>query len=284
MSPADARTLFASPSDRHADAVWDGLRREAEHVLRAEPALATLVVAQVLAPPRFETALARRLAQALGGQPLPVELLDGLFEAILSEDPAISRAARADLRAVVDRDPASGRLLEPFLFFKGFAAVTAHRFAHHLWRRGRRDLALLLQSRSSQQFQVDIHPAATLGQGIFVDHATGLVVGETAVIEDNVSLLQNVTLGGSGIAHGRRHPTLRTGVMVGAGARILGAVEIGAYSKVAAGSVVTTDVPAHSTAVGVPARILVGTAPANPAAEMDQMLTERDYAASSYVI
>lgn len=284
MSPADARDLFATRAERHADPVWDGLRREAELVLRGEPALATLVVSLVLAPASFEAALARRLAQALGGHPLPAELLDGLFEGILTEIPALGRAARADLRAVVDRDPASGRLLEPFLFFKGFAAVATHRFAHHLWQGGRRDLALLLQSRSSQQFQTDIHPAARLGQGIFVDHATGLVVGETVVIEDNVSLLQNVTLGGSGTSHERRHPTLRTGVMVGAGARILGPVEIGAYSKVAAGSVVTTDVPAHSTAVGVPARILIGSAPANPAVEMDQMLTDGDYAASSYVI
>lgn len=207
MTHAAARDVFSvRAAGRGADAVWHNLRREAEIVLRGEPALATLVVSAILAPPSFEAALARRLAQALGGGSLPADLVAGLFEQVLAGDAAIGRAARADLRAVVDRDPASGRLLEPFLFFKGFAAIETHRLAHRLWRDGRRDLAFLLQSRASAQFQTDIHPAAQLGQGIFLDHATGLVVGETALIEDNVSLLQNVTLGGSGTAHGRRHP------------------------------------------------------------------------------
>lgn len=267
------------------DVVWKKLRREAEGALKAEPTLSALLYAAILDRASLEEAVAYRLALRLESDMLPSELLSATFLRILEADLSIGLAFRADLMAVVERDPASGRLLDPFLFFKGFAAIQTHRFAHWLWSHGRIDLALLLQSRASELFQTDIHPAATFGRGIFIDHATGVVIGSTAVLEDDVSLLQNVTLGGSGVTKGaRRHPTIRTGVMIGAGAKVLGAVEIGAYSKVAAGSVVTIDVPEHATAVGVPVRIIVGTAPENPAKAMDQSIDEAAYNGFTYMI
>lgn len=249
-----------------------------------EPALTSLLVSTVLEQPDLATALASRLGQRLAGDELPSEMIARTVLKAIDADPIILDAVHADLKAVVERDPASGRLIEPFLFFKGFSAIETHRVAHHLWFAGRRDMALVLQSRSSSVFQTDIHPGATIGQGIFIDHATGVVIGETAEIEDEVSILQDVTLGGTGTHTGKRHPTIRTGVMIGAGAQIFGPVEIGAYSKIAAGSLVTTSVPAHSTAVGTPARIILGDAPDNPARNMDQMLTERDYSAFTWVI
>ena len=154
-----------------------------------------------------------------------------------------AEAARADLSAVVERDPASGRLLEPFLFFKGYAAIQTHRLTHWLWNAGKRDIALYLQSRSSEIFQTDIHPGAQIGKGVFLDHATGFVAGETVVIEDNVSILHGVTLGGTGTEKTDRHPKIRTGVLIGAGAQVIGNIEIGAYSRIAAGSFVTQPVP-----------------------------------------
>ena len=181
---------------------------------------------------------------------------------------------RADTAAVAERDPATTRLIEPFLFYKGYAAIQTHRFAHCLWTRDKRDMALYLQSRSSEVFHTDIHPAAMFGNGIFLDHATGFVAGETVLIEDNVSILHGVTLGGSGTQKGQRHPKVRTGVLIGAGAQILGPIEIGAFSKIAAGSLVTKSVPPRSTAVGVPARIIEGAGSENPAESMNQALAE----------
>lgn len=266
------------------DLFWHRLRSEADEVMRREPALTGLVTSSILEQPDFASALAYRLGQRLAGGELPAEVIARVALRAVEADSGILDGAYADLKAVVERDPASGRLIEPFLFFKGFAAIETHRIARHLWLAGRRDMALLMQSRASSAFQVDIHPGARLGRGIFIDHATGVVIGETAEIDDEVSILQDVTLGGTGTHRGKRHPTIRTGVMIGAGAQIFGPVEIGAYSKIAAGSLVTTAVPAHSTAVGTPARIIVGEAPANPARSMDQMLSERDYAAFTWVI
>lgn len=266
------------------DLYWHRLRAEAESAMAREPALTSLLVSTILDQPDLATALATRLGQRLAGDELSSEMIARLVLKVADAEPSILDAVHADLKAVVERDPASGRLIEPFLFFKGFAAIETHRVANHLWRAGRRDMALVLQSRSSSVFQTDIHPGATVGQGIFIDHATGVVIGETVEIEDEVSILQDVTLGGTGTHTGKRHPTIRTGVMIGAGAQIFGPVEIGAYSKIAAGSLVTTAVPAHSTAVGTPARIILGDAPDNPARNMDQMLTERDYSAFTWVI
>jgi serine O-acetyltransferase len=191
---------------------------------------------------------------------------------------------RADIAAVVDRDPACDRFIEPFLYFKGFHAIQAHRVAHWLWTNDHRDFALYLQSRSSDVFQTDIHPAAPFGRGIFLDHATGLVVGATAVVEDDVSILQNVTLGGTGKEAGDRHPKIRRGAMIGAGAKVLGNIEIGACARVAAGSVVLRPVAANTTVAGVPARV-VGTADcAEPARTMDQILHDLSYDSFAYTI
>jgi serine O-acetyltransferase len=274
----------ASGRSAAIDLYWHRLRSEAEAAMAREPALTSLLVSTILEQPDLASALAYRLGQRLAGDELSAEMIARTVLKVIDAEPTILAAAHADLKAVVERDPASARLIEPFLFFKGFSAIETHRVAHHLWLAGRRDMALVLQSRSSSVFQTDIHPGATIGQGIFIDHATGVVIGETAEIDDEVSILQDVTLGGTGTHTGKRHPTIRTGVMIGAGAQIFGPVEIGAYSKIAAGSLVTTAVPAHSTAVGTPARIVLGDAPANPARNMDQMLTERDYSAFTWVI
>ncbi|MFC6049076.1 serine O-acetyltransferase, partial [Methylobacterium hispanicum] len=219
------------------DPVWSRLRSEAEAVLREEPQLASLMVANILNHETLEGAVAHRVAHRLGHPALPAELIaHGFFEA-LRDDPRIGEAFRADIVAVMDRDPATFRAIEPVLYFKGFHAIQAHRLAHHYWTAGRRDLALYMQSRSSEVFQCDIHPAARIGRGIFLDHATGVVVGSTAVIEDDVSILHAVTLGGTGKQGADRHPKIRRGVMIGAGAKILGNIEVGACARVAAGSV-----------------------------------------------
>ncbi|MDB5544610.1 MAG: cysE, partial [Hyphomicrobiales bacterium] len=177
--------------------------------------------------------------------------------------------------AVADRDPACTRVIEPVLYFKGFHALQTHRLAHWMWMRGRKDFALYLQSRSSEVFQTDVHPAARIGKGIFLDHATGLVVGSTAVIEDDVSLLQDVTLGGTGKETGDRHPKIRHGVLIGAGAKILGNIEVGHCARVAAGSVVLAPVPHNKTVAGVPARVVGEAGCAEPARSMDQILADK---------
>jgi serine O-acetyltransferase len=194
---------------------------------------------------------------------------------LVNADPGMSAGFQADLIAVIDRDPACKRIIEPLLYFKGFHALQTHRMAHALWKKGRTDLALYLQSRSSEVFQTDINPEARIGQGVFLDHATGLVIGQTAVIEDDVSILQDVTLGGTGKETGDRHPKIRRGVLIGAGAKVLGNIEVGHCARVAAGSVVLQDVPHNTTVAGVPARI-VGTAGcAEPARTMDQILADK---------
>jgi serine O-acetyltransferase len=265
------------------DTVWQRLRADAEAGLGDSPALAALY-RQILDARTFEQALVHRLAGILGDGFLPAEALGSILLNQVHAEPSIGIGMRADALAVVERDPATSRIIEPFLFYKGYAAIQTHRFAHCLWTRGKRDLALFLQSRSSEVFHTDIHPAAMFGNGIFLDHATGFVAGETVLIEDNVSILHGVTLGGSGAHKGQRHPKVRTGVLIGAGAQILGPVEIGAYSKVAAGSLVTKHVPPRSTAVGVPAKIIEGTAGENPAESMNQALAEGSYEAFNYTI
>ncbi|MGO9172457.1 MAG: serine O-acetyltransferase EpsC [Rhodomicrobium sp.] len=265
------------------DAVWPRLRAEAKRALDSDPFLASLYYA-ILATPSFEHALIHTLASRLSCPSLPAGSLARVLLEPVRWDASISAAARADVTAAVARDPASSRLLEPFLFFKGFAAIETHRLAHWLWNNGERGAALFLQSRSSEVFHTDIHPAAQFGKGIFLDHATGFVAGETVIVEDDVSILHGVTLGGSGIAKGERHPKIRTGVLIGAGAQILGNIEIGAFSKIAAGSLVTQSVPPRCTAVGVPARIIQGAGSANPAQSMDQRLAEGTYESFTYVI
>ena len=216
-----------------------------------------------------------RVAARLAHQDVPSDLIRQAFADFVAEDPSFSEAFHQDLIAVVDRDPACTRLIEPILYFKGFHAIQAHRLAHALWRAGRHDFALYLQSRSSAVFQTDIHPAARIGKGVFLDHATGLVVGSTAVIEDNVSMLQDVTLGGTGKEMGDRHPKVRHGVLIGAGAKILGNIEIGHCARIAAGSVVLHPVPNNKTVAGVPAKIVGEAGCAEPARTMDQILAAK---------
>lgn len=253
------------------DPVWTRVRTEAEEMVRREPALAGFVLSTILHQPTLEMAVAQRVSSRLDHPDLSADLIRQAFEELHAAEPELSGWLRADIMAVVDRDPACNRAIEPILYFKGFQALQAHRLAHWLLGQGRRDFALYLQSRVSNVFQVDINPAAPVGKGVFLDHATGLVVGETAVIEDNVSILQGVTLGGTGKEHGDRHPKIRHGVLIGAGAKILGNIEVGCCARVAAGSVVLQPVPAHTTVAGVPARV-VGTAGcAEPARAMDQL-------------
>ena len=267
------------------DTLWRVLRTEAESVCAREPALATLVLTAVLGRDDFESAVACRVASRLAGRDLREPVLADALLSALASDPGIGAAMRADILAVIERDPAADRLIEPFLYFKGFHAIQAHRFAHWLWANGRTDLALYLQSQSSRVFQTDIHPAARIGRGIFLDHATGLVVGATSVIEDDVSILQDVTLGGTGKDIGDRHPKIRRGVLIGSGAKILGNIEVGARSRVAAGSVVLRAVPPDTTVAGVPAKP-VGPAggQGEPARHMDQILGEIAYRSFDYVI
>jgi serine O-acetyltransferase len=268
---------------RPDETTWSRLRTEAAQELMSEPALAPLYEG-ILASGSFEDALARSLVKRLSHPSVPAEELKNMLLEPLLTDGSVAEAARADLSAVVERDPASDRLLEPFLFFKGYAAIQTHRLTHWLWNAGKRDIALYLQSRSSEIFQTDIHPGAQIGKGVFLDHATGFVAGETVVIEDNVSILHGVTLGGTGTEKIDRHPKIRTGVLIGAGAQIIGNIEIGAYSRIAAGSFVTQPVPPRCTAVGVPARILKGAGTDNPAQTMDETLAQGTYESFTYVI
>ncbi|HHN67634.1 MAG TPA: serine O-acetyltransferase [Thermopetrobacter sp.] len=241
---------------RALDPVWRRIRKEAEEIIANDASLGGFIHAAVLNHARFGHAIGHRLAMTLANHDINAELIVQAYTAALKADPAIGRAARADILAVHERDPACERLIEPFLYFKGFQALQAHRLAHALWNIGRRDFALFLQSRASQVFSVDIHPAAKMGQGIMIDHAHAIVIGETAVVEDNVSILQDVTLGGTGKEDGDRHPKIREGVLLGAGCKVLGNIEVGRCSKVASGSVVLKDVPEKSVVAGVPARVV----------------------------
>jgi serine O-acetyltransferase len=253
-------------------------------MLRAAPEFGGLVIPTILSAPSFEIAVARRIAARLASVEFSAHLLSDAFAEAFHSDASIVRAMRADVLAVLDRDPAATRVIEPVLYFKGFHAIQTHRLANWLWRRGRRDFALYLQSRSSEVFQTDIHPAVPFGEGIFLDHATGLVVGATAVVEDGVSILQTVTLGGTGKETGDRHPKIRRGVLIGAGAKILGNIEVGHCARVAAGSVVLQPVPPNSTVAGVPARVVGSAGCPEPARTMDQLLDQEAYASFDYVI
>ena len=264
MSQAIAKLISHDP-------VWEDIRQAAQSLALEEPILGSLVHASVLNQPRFEEALAYVLAQRLGTEEAPAMLLRQVFDAVLAADPDIGAAARADLAAVFDRDPACQSQLEALLFFKGYHALQTYRMAHAVLHQGRRALALHLQGRMALTFGIDINPAARLGRAIMIDHGTGVVIGETAVVEDGVSILQGVTLGGTGKETGDRHPKIRHGVMIGAGAKILGNIEIGAFSKVAAGSVVLKPVPTHCTVAGVPATVVrIHRADEIPAETMDQ--------------
>ena len=260
---------------RKTDPVVARMIDEAEEVIRREPELAGFMYSTVLNHDTLESVVIHRVAARLAHQDVPGDLIRQAYADVVAGDPAFAEAFHADLIAVVDRDPACTRLIEPILYFKGFHAIQAHRLAHALWKAGRHDFAFYLQSRSSAVFQTDIHPAARIGRGVFLDHATGLVVGSTALIEDNVSMLQDVTLGGTGKEMGDRHPKVRHGVLIGAGAKILGNIEVGHCARIAAGSVVLHPVPHNKTVAGVPARIVGEAGCAEPARTMDQLLAAK---------
>ena len=258
-----------------ADPVFSRIRIEAEAALRHEPEMAGFLLTTILNHETLEGAIVHRVASRLDHHDLGGDLIAQTFLDLIGRDAWIAEAFRADLMAVVDRDPACTRFMEPLLHFKGFHAIQTYRLAHALWKAGRKDFALYLQSRSSEVFQTDIHPAARIGKGIFLDHATGLVVGMTAVIEDDVSMLHGVTLGGTGKELGDRHPKIRRGVLIGAGAKIIGNIEIGYCARVAAGSVVLQSVPHNKTVAGVPARVVGEAGCAEPARSMDQILASK---------
>ncbi|SFO80921.1 serine O-acetyltransferase [Mesorhizobium sp. NFR06] len=254
------------------DPIWRSIRDEAMEAVNRDPLLAAFLYSTILNQESLEEAVIHRLAERLDHQDIGSDLIRQTFKAMLADDPEWSTTVRVDIQAYYDRDPACDRFIMPVLYFKGFHAIQTHRLAHWLWNQGRRDFALYLQSRSSSVFQTDINPAARIGRGIFIDHATGLVVGETAVIEDDVSILHGVTLGGTGKAIGDRHPKIRRGVLIGAGAKILGNIEVGHCSKIAAGSVVLSPVPHNKTVAGVPARVVGETGCDQPSRQMDQLL------------
>lgn len=257
--------------------IWLMLRTDAVRLVEEEPMLSHLVEDVVFVRDGLAAALAARLARRLAREDMTRAELEPLFNKVFGDHPHLVRDATRDMVAIYERDPACFSLLEPLLFFKGYLALSTYRVAHQLWVDGRRWLALYLQSVMSEAFAVDIHPAARIGCGILLDHATSFVVGETAIVENDVSILHEVTLGGTGKQTGDRHPIVRSGVLLGAGAKILGRVEIGTGAKVGAGSVVLANVAPHTTVAGVPAVVVGEAREDNPASEMDQLLECRKY-------
>lgn len=257
--------------------IWAQLRASAESAAREEPRLASLLNAVVLSHDDLAGALSFQIARKIGDDELGAMTVREVCLSAFADEPSMVAAAEADLQAVAERDPAIRSLLQPFLYFKGFQALQAWRVAHWLWTQKRETLAFHFQSRISELFQVDIHPAARLGSGLFFDHGTGIVIGETAVVGDAVSMLHGVTLGGTGAERGDRHPKIGKGVLLGAGAKVLGNIVVGDYAKVASGSVVLKPVPSGCTVAGVPARLVNCPTGAEPARTMDHTLADVVY-------
>ncbi len=264
---ADARQKVAK-----VDPVWSRVCEEAEAAVRAEPLLGSLIHSGLLHHPSLERALAFRFSLKLASGEMSEQILREIADEAFASDPELGVAARADLMAVYERDPACHRFIQPILFFKGYQAVQAYRIGNWLWRMGRKDMAYFVQMRVSEAFGVDIHPNARVGKGIMIDHAHSIVIGETAVVGDNVSMLHSVTLGGTGKEDGDRHPKIGDGVLIGAGAKVLGNIHVGYCSRIAAGSVVLQDVPHNTTVAGVPAKVVGHSGCAQPALTMDQIL------------
>lgn len=254
------------------DPVWNQITDEARDMLNTEPSLGGLVHASVLHHNSLEAALAYRFALKLASGEMSEQLLREIADEVYSVEPKLGQQARADIVAVYERDPACHRFIQPLLYFKGFQAIQAYRIAHFLYLQGRHDLAFFVQMRVSEQFGIDIHPAAVVGQGIMIDHAHSIVIGETAVVGNNVSMLHSVTLGGTGKEDDDRHPKIGDGVLIGAGAKVLGNIKVGNCSRIAAGSVVLHEVPTCKTVAGVPAKIVGEAGCAQPSLTMDQIL------------
>jgi serine O-acetyltransferase len=263
-------------SQSPCDPIWTAIRAEAWSEEERDPILRKFLKETILKSRRLEDALSLQLSSKLATESVYSMILRALIDQAFDASPAIGQAIRADLQAVRDRDPASRGFLAPFLYFKGFHALQAYRVANWFWSQQRQLLAVHLQNRISEVFGVDVHPAARIGSGVLIDHATGIVIGESAVVEDNVSMLHGVTLGGTGKETGDRHPKIRQGVLIGAGASILGNLEIGPGAKIAAGSVVLDPVPPHCTVAGIPARIVGRPAVEAPALEMDQQFPHQN--------
>ncbi len=260
------------PNVATVDPVWRRVCEEAVDAIRAEPLLGGLIHSGLLHHSTMERALAYRFSLKLASGEMSEQILREIADEAFEAEPELGGAARSDLMAVYERDPACNRFLQPILFFKGYQAIQAYRIGHWLWRTGRTDLAYFVQMRVSEAFGVDIHPAARVGKGIMIDHAHSIVIGETAVVGDNVSMLHSVTLGGTGKEDGDRHPKIGDGVLIGAGAKVLGNISVGRCSRIAAGSVVLEDVPCNTTVAGVPARVVGKAGCAQPALTMDQIL------------
>ncbi|EFL90467.1 serine O-acetyltransferase [Ahrensia sp. R2A130] len=258
----------------HLDPVWGAVREEAQAALDNDPALGGFLFRSILSQKTLEQAVITRIAHRLEHADLCADTIRATFEEMIRADPEWSATMRVDIAAVYDRDPACTRFIEPILYFKGFHALQTHRLAHWAFKQGRRDFALYLQSRSSEVFQTDINPEARFGRGVFIDHATGLVVGATAVVGNDVSIMQGVTLGGTGKESGDRHPKVQDGVLIGAGAKVLGNIEIGHCSRIASGALVVKAVPPKTTVAGVPARVVGVAGCAQPSRTMDQILAE----------
>lgn len=263
---------IATSPVQSVDPVWQRIRDEARQAIADEPLMGGVVHAGILHHDNFEGALGYRIAMKLASTEMSEQTLREIASRAYASSETLAMDARADLVAILDRDPACHRLIQPLLFFKGFQAIQAYRLAHWLWNNGQKDLAYFIQMRTSEVFGVDIHPAARIGKGIMIDHAHSIVVGETAVVGDNVSMLHSVTLGGTGKEDDDRHPKIQDGVLIGAGAKVLGNITVGHCSRIAAGSVVLQEVPPMKTVAGVPAKIVGESGCAQPAVTMDQLL------------
>ncbi|AXI47033.1 serine O-acetyltransferase [Sulfitobacter sp. SK012] len=264
---AEPRSNIAS-----MDPLWDQILFEARQAVVDEPLIGGFVHACILHHKSLEKALSYRIAAKLASNEMSMMVVRDVVEQAFSSDPSLISASRADLAAIYERDPACHRLLQPILYFKGYQAIQAYRIAHHLWTKGQSDLAYFFQMRVSEIFGVDIHPAAVIGKGIMIDHAHSVVIGETAVVGDNVSMLHSVTLGGTGKEEEDRHPKIGNGVLIGAGAKVLGNITVGHCSRIAAGSVVLEAVPACKTVAGIPARIVGEAGCDQPSVSMNHML------------
>ncbi len=254
------------------DPVWDRITREAREAVETQPLMGGLIHACILHHKSIQRALSYRIAAKLASNEMSMVVLREIVEDAYAADASLIEAARADLMAVHERDPASLRLLQPILYFKGYQAMQAYRVSHWLWNQGQKDLAYFFQMRTSEIFGIDIHPGARMGKGIMIDHAHSIVIGETAVVGDNVSMLHSVTLGGTGKEEEDRHPKIEDGVLIGAGAKVLGNIRVGHCSRIAAGSVVLEEVPPCTTVAGVPAKIVGEAGCAQPAIAMDQVV------------
>ncbi|UWQ92964.1 serine O-acetyltransferase [Aliisedimentitalea scapharcae] len=254
------------------DPVWDRITREAQEAVQKQPLMGGLIHACILHHSNIEKALSYRISAKLCSNEMSMTMLREIVDGAYAADPTIVDAARADLMAVHDRDPACHRLLQPILYFKGYQAMQAYRVSHWLWHQGQEDLAFFFQMRASEIFGIDIHPGARIGKGIMIDHAHSIVIGETAVVGDNVSMLHSVTLGGTGKEEEDRHPKIEDGVLIGAGAKILGNIRVGHCSRIAAGSVVLSEVPPCTTVAGIPAKIVGEAGCDQPSISMDHML------------